>query len=153
MADKDFTTTILVHKKPEEVFDLINDIKGWWTEDFKGNSRSLHDEFEVRFGDVHYSKQKLVEVEPGKKVVWQVLDSDLSFLEDRDEWNGTNIRFDITPKGDKTEVKLTHAGLVPEIECYDSCSSAWGQYMQYSLQSYIDAGKGQPGFPPEGPVT
>lgn len=69
MDNQDFSTTFLVDKTPMEVFDAINNIGGWWTENFEGQSQKLNDEYSVHFGDVHYSKQKLTEVIPGKKVV------------------------------------------------------------------------------------
>lgn len=151
MNNQDFTTTILVDKMPQEVFNAVIDVKAWWTNNMKGKSQKKNDEFEVRFGDVHYSKQKLIEVIPGKKVVWLVEESNLSFLNNTSEWTGTKISFDISTEGNKTQLRFTHHGLVPRIECYDGCSEAWSQYMKYSLSSLITTGKGQPGFPPTGP--
>jgi hypothetical protein len=78
---------------------------------------------------VHYSKQKLVEVIPGRKVVWLILDAWLSFTEDKTEWNGTRVIFEVSKHGDKTEVRFTHEGLVPQYECVDKCSNAWGFYI------------------------
>ena len=77
-------------------------------------------------------------------VVWLVLDSYLEFIEDKREWNGTSATFDIARKGDNTEVRFTHAGLVPAHECYGACSSAWSSYIRGSLRSLIATGKGQP---------
>ena len=82
---------------------------------------------------MHYSKQKLVEQVPGKKVVWLVTDAKLSFVDKTDEWNGTQICFDISKEGDKTKIVFTHIGLVPEFQCYHSCAPAWTQYIQERL--------------------
>jgi hypothetical protein len=81
---------------------------------------------------------------PGKRVVWQVLDSYLSFVDDKTEWNGTRVVFEITRKGGKTEVRFTHVGLAAEDECFDKCSNAWGMYINGSLRGLIVTGKGEP---------
>jgi hypothetical protein len=109
-----------------------------------GRHRGLGDEFTYPYQDVHYSKQRLVEVIPEKRVVWLVLDSYLSFPEDKTEWNGTKVIFEIERKANTTEVHFTHQGLVPDYECYDKCSSAWGFYIDDSLKSLITTGKGGP---------
>jgi hypothetical protein len=81
---------------------------------------------------------------PGKKVVWRTLDSQINFVKDTTEWNGTEVVFEITRKDDKTELRFTHVGLVPTIECYGGCSGAWGFYINDSLRDLITTGKGQP---------
>jgi len=93
---------------------------------------------------MHRSKQKITEFVPGKKIVWYVLDSHLSFVKDKSEWNGTDIVFDISKEQGKTEVRFTHQGLVPQYECYGSCSNAWGTLINGNLRKLITTGKGQP---------
>ena len=143
MATSNFTVTLSVDQTPKEAFRAVNDIQGWWIEEIEGNSKKLDDEFAVRFADIHYSKQKLIEFVPDAKVVWLVTDSELSFLKDKSEWTGTKISFEIAKQNNKTQVRFTHHGLVPDIECYGACSNAWGDYIRNSLFSFITTGKGQ----------
>jgi hypothetical protein len=144
MSSKNFSTYILVDKSPSEAFLAINNVRDWWTENVKGNSQKLNDEFTVQFGDVHRSTQKLVEVVPDKKVVWLVTDSNLNFIKNKEEWTGTKICFEIAEKDNKTQVRFTHEGLVPEEECFDACSNAWSEYIHESLLYLITEGEGKP---------
>ncbi len=141
---QNYTTTITVDQTPEEAFAAINNVRGWWTGDpgVEGSTAKLGDEFTYRYEDVHYSKQKITEFVPGKKVVWLVLDARLNFAKDKTEWKGTKITFEISKKGNQTEIRFTHVGLVPQFECFDSCSDAWGSYINGSLRKLITAGKG-----------
>lgn len=143
MNNQNFTLTFLVDQTPKEVFDAINNVRGWWSETVEGGTEKINDEFIYRHKDLHYSKHKLTEVIPDKKVVWLVTDSSLSFVQQKSEWTGTTISFDITQKNNKTELRFTHKGLVPEFECFDACSNGWTYYLN-SLLNLITTGKGQP---------
>jgi hypothetical protein len=144
MIAQSFTATFRVDQTPEEVFAAINNVRGWWSGDIEGSTDELGDEWTYRYKDIHYSKQKITELVPGKRVAWHVLDGYLNFVEDKEEWTGTDIIFDITKEGDKTSVRFTHLGLVPDFECFDNCSNAWGFYINNSLQRLITIGEGQP---------
>jgi len=144
MTTKDFTTTILVDNTPEEVFDAINNVRGWWSEEIDGSTDKLNSEFDYHYEDVHRCKIKIIELVPNKKVVWSVLDNYFKFTKDKSEWKGTKIIFDIAEKDNKTEMRFTHQGLVPAYECYEICRDAWTGYIQKSLRNFITTGKGQP---------
>jgi len=144
MSDQSFTSTITVDQTPEEAFAAINDVRGWWAELIEGDTEKLGDEFTFHFPDVHRAEFRLTEVTPGKRVVWQVLDSWLAFVDDKTEWNGTEVVFDISEQDGKTEVRFTHVGLDPVIDCFEICSNAWGCYIADSLRSLITTVKGDP---------
>jgi len=144
MSSQSYTTTFLVDQTPEEAFAAITNVRGWWSGEIDGRTDVLGEEFTYRYQDVHYSKQQITELVPGKRVVWHVLDAYLNFTEDPDEWIGTEVTFDVAPKGDHTEVSFSHLGLVPEFECFDKCSNAWGFYINSSLRKLITSGQGAP---------
>lgn len=144
MTTKDFTTTIVVNKTPHEVFNAINNVRGWWSEDIEGGTSKLNDEFLYHYKNLHIAKMKLIEVIPDKKVVWLVLDNYFDFVEDNKEWKDNKIVFEITEKKNQAELRFTHEGLVPEYECYKICHDAWTGYIKHSLYDLITTGKGNP---------
>src|SRR4051812_22152296 len=119
MKKSDFTFTLLTDKSPHAVYKAINNVREWWSgyysEQIEGSTEKTDDEFTfTAAGGAHISKQKLVEVVPDKRIVWLIADSELNFIEKRDEWTGTKVIFDISKKGDQTQLVFTHEGLTPE---------------------------------------
>ncbi len=144
MKDQSYTTTISVDQSPQKAFQAISNARGWWSGEINGDTNQLGGEFTYNVPDVHWCKMRITEFVPGKKVVWQVLDSNLAYTEAKNEWNGTQITFDISHKDGKTEVHFTHFGLVPEYECYNDCAEAWGMLVNDNLRKLIATGKDQP---------
>ena len=144
MKNQNYSICFAVDQSPEQVFNAINNVRGWWSGEIEGEADKLGAEFTYRYQNMHRSKQKITDLVPNKKVVWHVLDSSLSFLKDRSEWTGTDIVFDVLAKDGKTEVRFTHVGLAPQIECYGSCSNAWGMLVNGNLRKLITTGKAQP---------
>jgi hypothetical protein len=143
MNDQSYSTTILVEQSPVEAYNAINNPRAWWSEDIEGNTVKVNDEFTYHFGDSHRSKLKVTESAPGKKVVWLVEENYWKSFKDQKEWVGNKITFDISKEGDKTKLVFTQFGLVPTYECYKACDWAWTGFVQKSLKSLIETGKGQ----------
>jgi hypothetical protein len=144
MKSDNYTTSFTVNQSPKEVFDAVNNVRGWWSGEIDGDTDRAGAEFTYRYKDMHRTTQKITEWVPDSKVVWHVEDSRINFVKDKTEWDGTDIVFEIQKKGSETELRFTHVGLVPTIECYGGCSGAWGHYINESLKSLITTGKGQP---------
>lgn len=144
MKTKYLSHSFTVSQTPREAFDAINNVRGWWSGNLEGITNKRGGVFTYRYKDFHYSKQKITQFIPGKKVVWLILDSSLTFIEDKTEWNGTKVVFEISKKGGKTEVYFTHQGISPQKECFEACNDAWGSYIKDSLKNLIVEGKGKP---------
>lgn len=144
MNTSDFTTSITVEQSPAAVFDAVNNPRGWWSEEIVGSTDKLNAEFDYHYEDVHRCKIKIVESVPGQRVVWLVMENYFRFTNDKSEWTGNTMIFDIGQTDGKTQLQFTQVGLVPEYECFDVCEKAWTQYVQQSLWSLITTGKGRP---------
>ena len=160
MTTSNFTTTIVVDQTPKEAFHAINNPRGWWSEEIEGSTNKLNDVFNYHFEDIHRCQLKVIEIIADKKVVWLVMDnyfkpgifddtsnhlrSNDRFTNDKAEWTDTKISFEISGKDNKTQIRFTHLGLVPEYECFDVCSNGWTHYIQQSLFRLITTGTGEP---------
>ena len=149
MSKQNFEVTVDVNNSADQVFAAINNVRGWWSEEIEGSTDKLNEVYFYHFKDVHRCTIKVAELIPGKRVVWEVLDNYFSFTEDKSEWIGNKIVFDIYDPGDKTQLTFSHVGLIPQYECYAVCEEAWTNYITNSLRKLIETGKGEPN-PKEG---
>ena len=83
MKTSNFKTTILVNETPEEVFNAVNNVRGWWSQEIEGDTNRLNAEFIYHYKDVHISKMKIIEFIPGKRVVWLVMENYFDFTKDK----------------------------------------------------------------------
>jgi len=141
---ENFTSLFTVDRTPQETFDAVLDVRDWWSEAVEGVTDQVGGVFEYHYQDVHRCRIRVTDLEPGRKVAWHVEDNYFAFTEDQAEWKGTDIVFDIRETEAGTEVRFTHVGLVPDYQCYDVCSNAWGGYISSSLRCLIETGQGHP---------
>lgn len=144
MSDHGYSVSFTVDPPAAEVFAAIVNVRGWWSGEITGEADRLGAEFTYRVPKVHFCRQKVTEFIPGRKIVWNVLEANISFVRNTGEWKDTDIVFEISGKGDKTEVRFTHKGLVPAFECYKDCSNGWSVLVNGNLRKLIETGKNQP---------
>ena len=139
-----FTTTYQVDRTPQDVYDAILDVRAWWTGEIDGETGQVGEAFTYRHPPQHDTRQQVVELAPGRRVVWLVTEARLTFVSEPGEWTGTRIVFDIAPTAAGAELTFTHVGLVPDFECFGACSTGWQHYVGGSLRSLIETGHGLP---------
>lgn len=135
-----------VNTTADKVYQTLTDeIPLWWTELFEGFSSDVGNLFTIRFGDQIHKTMRVQELTRHTKVVWFVEDSliALSELKNQTEWIGTTIIWEIEENKESTQIKLTHIGLNPDIECYEICSNGWLQFLG-SLKKSLETGEGAP---------
>lgn len=144
MSGQDYTASITANISAQEATERINRVSDWWAPNFTGASGKVGDAFRVRFGET-FVDFAVVELVPAKRIVWRVTDCNLQFLEKKNEWNDTCVAFDISSDGGATKVTMTHAGLVPGVECYETCEKGWDFYVKESLMKLLSENQGLPG--------
>jgi hypothetical protein len=144
MKNTSFTSTITVSKPAADAFNAIKNFRGWWSEEIEGNTDKLNETFFYHYKDIHLCKMELIESVPGQRLVYQVVENDFNFIEDKSEWVNTKLVFELANENGHTSVRFTHEGLVPAYECYQVCNDAWSGYINNSLKQFIETGKGNP---------
>jgi hypothetical protein len=143
MEMQDYTATFVAKTSAATAFNSINSVSKWWTENLEGHSENLHDVFTVRFADT-FVTMKIIEVIAEKKIVWEVTDCFLHWLQDKKEWKNTQVVFEILSEHGSVQIDFTHLGLVPAAACYNDCVKGWDQYIKGSLRKLITEGQGSP---------
>ncbi|HEX8305028.1 MAG TPA: SRPBCC domain-containing protein [Jatrophihabitans sp.] len=121
---------------PESVYEALTTVDGlaaWWTTDTSGDSDGT---LKFRFGEVGGFDMKVLDLQPGKRVLWEVLDGPA-------EWVGTTVSFDLAQDGDWTIVLFAHAGWREPVEFMSHCSTKWATFLM-SLKAFVETGTGAP---------
>lgn len=146
VEEQNFQHQLSVSVSPEKAFEaLTKKIPFWWTEMFEGVSDLEGELFTVRFGPSVFKTMRVEELIRNKKVVWFVTDTliDIPELSNKTEWLNTKIVWELLTEDINTQIRITHFGLNPNIECYGICSTGWRQFCD-SLKSYLEKGNGTP---------
>ncbi len=141
MKNQDYQKIFTTDVSTKKTFENIVNVGGWWTNSFKGSAKNVGDEFEVDFGAT-WVKFKVVESIPYKKLAWLVTSCNLDWINNKAEWTGTKLVWNIFEEDKTTKIEMTHVGIVPGIECYKDCEAGWNQYAGESLPKLIATGKG-----------
>jgi uncharacterized protein YndB with AHSA1/START domain len=111
----------------------------WWTTDTQGDSRvggTLKFRFTSDGKELGGFDMKVLELETGKRVLWQVVDGPA-------EWVGTKISFDLKQEDDYSIILFKHQGWREPAEFMYHCSTKWAIFLM-SLKAFVETGKGTP---------
>ncbi|UYM04520.1 SRPBCC family protein [Solicola gregarius] len=140
MQKGSYTTEYTVDVPVDDVVRAIADVRGYWSPSTTGDSEHEGDEFVYRDSAL-MSHFRVGEVVPGQRVVWDVLESRTTFVDDPAEWDGTRVVFELAPDGDGTRLRFTHEGLSEAKECFNACSRGWDGVINDSLKHLITTGR------------
>ena len=142
MENKSFCYNIIVNASAAEVIKKICEVQSWWGVTFEGACKMQGDEFIIRMGGESFFNFTVSELVPGKKITWKVTDCYMPWYEDKNEWSGTQVVFDLSEANGQTTVDFTHEGLTPLVACYKDCKPGWTHWIGTSLLSYVNTGIG-----------
>lgn len=144
MEQHDYRASINSRLPPTEALERIGRVSDWWTRGVTGSARETGDAFQVRWGET-FVNFAVAESVPDTRVVWRVTDCNLPWLKhNKKEWNGTQVVWEVIPRAFGSTVTLTHSGLTPEVECYDTCEAGWNFYFGKSLLKLLEENQGLP---------
>ena len=109
-------------------------LAGWWTTDTTGDSR-VGGVVQFRFGGGGFDME-LLELDPGKRVRWLVVDGP-------QEWIGTRIDWDLSEDENGAVVMFKHQDWKEPVEFMHHCSTKWALFLM-SLKALIETGEGAP---------
>lgn len=143
MKQADYHISITAKTTPEKAIAAINNVPAWWSANTKGRFENPGDCFTVRFGET-FVDFEVGDIVPGKRIVWHVRNCNLHWLQDKKEWKGHTIIWEIAENNNTVNIDFTQAGLTPAVECYTNCEKGWNFYIGESLRNLINTGTGRP---------
>ena len=142
MEQNDFNSNTSANISTDEAIKKICDVARWWGVTVTGSAEKQNDKFIVKMGGDSFFNFTVEELVPRKRVVWLITDCNMPWYADKKEWANTKLIFDIREHNGVTELKFTHEGLTPELECYNDCAPGWTHWIKTSLHSYFTTGEG-----------
>lgn len=124
----------------QDTFKVLTTREGlasWWTAQTEGDF-AVGGVIKFRFGTRGGFDMKVLELAPGKRVLWEVVSGP-------DEWVGTKISFDLSQNRDCTKILFKHQGWKEPVEFMHHCSTKWAMFLM-SIKELVETGAGRP-FP------
>ena len=121
----------------DDVYTALTTREGlaaWWTNKTQGDSK-VGGVLQFRF-DAGGFDMKVLELQPARRVLWQVVDGP-------EEWLGTRIGWDLKQESDYSIILFKHEGWKEPVEFMHHCSTKWAVFLM-SLKSLLETGKGSP---------
>ena len=125
--------TTATAEKVYEALTTVDELARWWTTDTTGAGDGV---LQFRFSDVGGFDMKVLDLQPNKRVLWEVVDGP-------EEWIGTTVSFDLVHDGEWTIVLFKHEGWREQVEFMNHCSTKWAIFLM-SLKSLVETGAGAP---------
>lgn len=140
---QDYQYSVKATVTAEDAYDKVARVSEWWNRKSTGKTQEVGDTFKVDWGQT-WVDFKVVEAVANKRVVWHAEDCHLPWLKNQTEWKDTKVVWDVTAANGTTEVKITHVGLTPTVECFGACEAGWNFHVGKSLLMLLTEGRGLP---------
>jgi len=114
-------------------------LAGWWTNNTQGESKVggvIRFRFSADGAELGFFDMKVLELQPPKRVLWQVVDGPK-------EWIGTRVSWELKQESDLVVILFKHQDWKEPVEFMHHCSTKWAIYLM-SLKSLMETGKGNP---------
>lgn len=134
----DILHRVAVKSSPSDTYKALatqKGLAGWWTTDTKGGF-GVGGVINFRFGDRGQIDMKVLELDPGRGVLWQVVGGP-------EEWIGTTVGFELSQADDFTVVLFKHEGWKEPVEFMHHCSTKWAMFLM-SMKALVENGQGAP---------
>ncbi|MGH8651530.1 MAG: SRPBCC family protein [Gammaproteobacteria bacterium] len=132
----DILHRVEVKSSPNETYRALatrEGLAGWWTTDTQGNC-DVGGVIQFRFGARGSIDMKVLELDPAKRVLWQVVGGPA-------DWIGTKVSFELKQDDDFTIILFK--GWKEPVEFMHHCSTKWALFLM-SIKSLLETGKGAP---------
>jgi uncharacterized protein YndB with AHSA1/START domain len=134
----DILHRVAIKSAPNDTYRALTTLEGlagWWTTDTQGNC-NVGGVIQFRFGTRGGIDMKVLELDPAKRVLWQVVGGP-------PDWIGTKVSFELTQDDDFTIILFKHQRWKKPIEFMHHCSTKWALFLM-SMKSLVETGKGAP---------
>ena len=131
----DYTKKLQVSASAEQVFSALTyGLNDWWGKISKSLFKA-GGQFTIQFENGYWWTFKIIEFSPNNELIWKCIDGEPDFNK---EWIGHVLHWQIEKKHSKTILRFHQAGLTPDIDCYEVCSSTWNMFIANRLKNYIE---------------
>lgn len=140
---KNYQETIHVSAPQEACFQAVATQMGkWWTKSVEGGLGGVGDKVTTRFPPNYgFWTFKATSFERPGRIEMTCTDAhhkvECQPEEIDQEWLGIKIIWEFKTVGDKTEIKMTHDGLTPTLECWRICLDGWNHFFKNSLKLFL----------------
>ena len=143
-----FNLRVRIEASSDKVFDAIaNSIQDWWGIT-KGESNKPGGEFYTTFKPTKWTFRVDV-FEENRLIVWDCIEAyhvHSGYEGIEKEWLGSKISWELEEVGNSTQLRFSHDGLEPNLNCYEICTPAWEMFVTQSLKAFVESGKGMPAY-------